>query len=147
MEITLQYSDEIYKNFILGLLLPIFFSIPAIAAYIKCKYEFTEYKLKYKLLWIIPAIFLLGIFIRSGLFVIDYSFDRTDIQTVYVENVRGYNGGCYLYSEKEKFRASNYNYSSDENIFFVMEEEVLGHICEIESYKSHNNIIRIKVLD
>jgi len=148
MEIVLQHTNVIYRNFFIGAVVTIIItSIPAIAKLIKCRYEFAEYKLKDKLLWIVPVIFFLIAFLNAGLYMIDYTFERTDIQTVYIENVRGYNAGCYLYSENQKFRANSKDYDSEIDVLYVMKDEVEGHWCEIESYKTWNNVIRVKVLD
>ncbi|MBN2878481.1 MAG: hypothetical protein JXN65_02515, partial [Clostridia bacterium] len=61
--------------------------------------------------------------------------------------VRGYNGGCYLFSENQKFEVSNKKYDSDTHVVFIMKDQVEGHWCEIESYKTWNDVIRVKVLD
>jgi len=148
MEIIIQHTDEIYKNFFIGItIILLFASLPAISQWIKCKYKFEEYKRKDKLLWIIPLVCFIFIFSNSGLYMIDYMFDRIDVQTVYIESVRGYNGGCYLFSENHKFDVINHLYDSDKHVVFIMKDEVEGHWCEIESYKTWNDVIRIKVLD
>ncbi|MBN2878480.1 MAG: hypothetical protein JXN65_02510 [Clostridia bacterium] len=147
MEITLQHTDAIYKNYIIGVIvILILASTPAIAKLIKCRYEFAEYKLKDKLLWIVPVVFFLIDFFVSGLYVIDYAFDRTDVQTVLVEEVDGYNAGCYLISGRIRFHVSSQSYTEGD-VLGLMKEEFLGHTCEIESYKTWNDVIRIKVLD
>jgi len=111
MEITLQHTDAIYRNYIIGLIvILILASIPATKALIKCKYEFKEYEFKYKLLWIIPVVFFLIDFFVSGLYVIDYAFDRKDLQTVLVEEVDWGNASYYLITENQKFHISRKKY-------------------------------------
>lgn len=147
MEITLQHTNEIYKTFFtVAMILPILFSFPAIVAYIKCKYEFAEYTLKYKLLWILPTIFLIRMLLTTGIYMMEYTFDTKDVQIVYVEEVDRYNGGCYLVSENHRFHVSKKGYPEG-NVSDLMEEEVEGHTCEIESYKVSNNVIRIKTIN
>jgi len=152
MEITLQHTDAIYKTFFLMIiLLPIPFSIPAIIQLIKCKYEFKEYEFKEyelrdKLLWILPVVVILFIFFTTGLYMMDYALNMTDKETVYVESINRYNGGCYLISEYHKYSVGKKRYPEG-NVSDLVEEKVVGHLCEIESYKTSNEVIRIKVLD
>ncbi|MBN2878203.1 MAG: hypothetical protein JXN65_01100 [Clostridia bacterium] len=147
MEITLQHTDAIYKTFFsMAIFIPLFASMPAIGALIKCRYAFAEYKLKDKLLWILPAIALLWILLTTGVYMVEYAFDIKDVQTVYVDAVDRYNGGCHLITERKEFHVGRKGYPEG-NISDLMEEEVEGHWCEIESYKASNHVIRIKILD
>lgn len=148
MEIVLVHSNDIYINFFtIGMILPVFFSILAIIYTVRNKNKEKNTRLKSLMIWIIPLAFLLELFINTGPYLIDYTFDRVDIQNVYIEDTDRNNAGSNLISGRSKFYVSRSDYIGKENVSDIIDEHVVGHTCEIESYKSSNIVIRIKVLD
>jgi hypothetical protein len=98
---------------------------------------------KGNIIFMIFAIVIIATMFNSFLFFIDYTMENIDITEEEVIAIDGDNSGKYVITKNNRY----YFDKSSLDFRIMLEENYLGHVCEIEYYKLSKTVIRIKVIE